>query len=225
MRVRLMLVAAALVLAALAAVPSRALATPMGDFTAVFGDWRGDADVSSCRFTRAQLVNARAVASSNADFDTYSPGFREEVGREIARHDSGGCRGVSPPPSSAKRAASPLRSVRIARIRPKGTGAESVTIRNAGRATVNLGRSSLRDRSGRRARIPADVKLGGGRSLTVITGCAPGKSKPVRRGAKLFACLSKALWDDRGDVVKVVDARGTVVAQRGYGTFKRVARF
>jgi hypothetical protein len=59
----------------------------------------------------------------------------------------------------------------------------------------------------------------------VVTGCAPGRRKAKRIGSRLFACRKGRLWDDRGDVVKIVDSRGTVVAQRGYGTLRRVARF
>ncbi|MCA1683158.1 MAG: hypothetical protein LC685_04115, partial [Actinobacteria bacterium] len=85
--------------------------------------------------------------------------------------------------------------------------------------------ATLRDRSGNRLRLPAVGKLKSRRSLLVVTGCARGHRKPVRLGARLYACRSRGIWDDRGDVVKVVDALGTVVAQRGYGSLRGVARF
>ena len=201
-----------------------ASAAPADDYRAVAADFQGDGDVTACRFTRSQLVNAAGVAGSVQDFDSYAPGFRAEVAREIARHDSGGCSGVTTAPGS-ERARSPLRRVRITRIQPKGRRAESVTIRNSGSGTLNLGRATLRDRRGNRVRIPGGTKLRGGRSLRVITGCARGQKRPVRRGSRLFACRRSPVWDDRGDVVKVVDTRGRVVAQRGYGTLRRVARF
>ena len=203
---------------------SNALAAPADDLRAVLRDWQPDHDIADCRFTRAQLVNARDAAGTLPDFDSYAPGFRDEAIREIARHDSGGCRGVVPSPSDARNR-SRLRSIRIVAIKPKGGARESVTIRNAGSRAVSLRGATLRDRSGHRLRLPAVGKLTGRRSLLVVTGCARGRRKPVRLGSRLFACRSRGVWDDRGDVVKVVDAGGTVVAQRGYGRLRGVPRF
>jgi len=98
-----------------------------------------------------------------------------------------------------------------------------VTIRNTGRGAVRLKGATLRDRSGKKLRLSG--RLAGRRSLRVVTGCARGARRPRRVGSRLFACRTGRMWDDRGDVAKVVDARGTVVAQRGYGTFRTVARF
>ena len=165
------------------------------------------------------------MAGGVPDFDRYAPGFRAEVAREIARHDSGGCSGVSTPPDTSERASSPLRRVRIAGIRPRGGLAESVTIRNGNSRSVTIGRATLRDRRGNRVRIPRGTRLGARRSLRIITGCARGRRRAVRRGSRLYACRRSRVWDDRGDVVKVVDARGIVVAQRGYGRLRRVVRF
>jgi Zn-finger nucleic acid-binding protein len=36
---------------------------------------------------------------------------------------------------------------------------------------------------------------------------------------------SRGVWDDRGDVVKLVDRRGLVVRQAGYGSWRGVVRF
>jgi hypothetical protein len=218
--------AAIIAVAALAAgmMPvSGAAAAPADDYQAVFRDWQPDQDITICRFSRTQLVNARDVARTIADFESYAPGFNEELARELARHDSGGCRGVAVPPSKAQRNRSRLRSVRIVGVRPKGGARESVTIRNAGRRAVSLRGATLRDRSGHRLRLSG--KLGGRRSLRVFTGCAAGRRSPARIGSRLFACRSGRLWDDRGDVVKLVDSRGVVVAQRGFGTLRPVARF
>ena len=198
-------------------------AAPSDDFHAVMFDWISDEDITDCRFTREQLVNAAIVGAASREVSAYSPGFAIEVRREIARRDFGGC--PSPAVPDDPRARSPLRAVRITRIRPRGGRAESVTIRNSGSRRVNLGRATLRDRSGNRVRIPRGIRLGARRSLRIITGCARGRKKAVRRGARLFACRRARLWDDRGDVVKVVDTRGTVATQRGYGRFRRVARF
>ena len=201
---------------------SSAVAAPNDDYREVFRDWQPDGDVAACRFSRAQLVNARNVAATVIDFDSYAPGFKDEVGREVARHDARGCSGVTAP--SARRTRSALRSVRIVAINPKGGGGESVTIRNSGRRAVSLRGATLRDRAGNRVRLGAG-RLGARRSLRVITGCLGAARKPVRRGTSLYACRSRRLWDDRGDVVKVVDARRILVAQRGYGRLRRVVRF
>jgi hypothetical protein len=212
------------VLCALVAGASSAAAAPADDLRAVLRDWQPDHDIANCRFTRAQLVNARDVAAALTDFDSYAPGFRDEVLREIARHDAGDCRGVVPSPSGARNR-SRLRSIRIVAIKPKGGTLENVTIRNAGPGAVSLKGATLRDRRGNRLRLPAVGKLKGKRSLLVVSGCARGRRKPARLGSRLFACRSRGIWDDRGDVVKVVDSRGTVVAQRGYGSLRSVPRF
>jgi len=99
---RMILLAVACVIATIA-LPAGALAAPADDYRAVLADWQADQNVTTCRFTRAQLVNARSVAGGVPDFDTYAPGFREEVAAEIARHDRGGCRGVSPQTPTLRR--------------------------------------------------------------------------------------------------------------------------
>lgn len=215
--------AAACLAAILLLAGASARATPAADYRAVLGDWQRDQDVTSCRFTRTQLVNARNQAAAVPDFDSYAPGFREEVAQEIARHDRGGCRGVSPQTPASKRNRSALRAVRITAIRPRGGSRESVTIRNTSRRAVRLRGATLRDRSGKRIRLSG--RLAGRRTLRVLTGCAGARQRPARLGSQLFACRSGRVWDDRGDVVKVVDARGIVVAQRGYGTLRAVVRF
>lgn len=205
--------------------PTSTQAAPSDDFNAVFRDWVSDEDITACRFTRQQLINAAAVGASSQQVSTYSPGFGIEVRREIARHDFGGCprpAAVNGPPAGPR---SHLRAVRITRIRPGGGPAESVTIRNTGSRSVNLGGATLRDRSGNRVRIPRGTRLGARRSLRIITGCERGRRKAVRRGSRLFACRRTRVWNDRGDVVRVVDSRGIVVTQHGYGSFRRVARF
>ena len=216
--------AALLGLSALAAAGAApAFAAPADDYRAVFRDWQPDGDVAACRFSRAQLVNARNVAATVTDFDSYAPGFREEVGRELARHDSRGCTGVAQP--GARRNRSELRLLRIVAIKPKGGAGESITIRNTARRAVSLKGATLRDRAGNRLRLSAAGRLGARRSLRVVTGCARARRKPVRLAGRLYACGPRRLWDDRGDVVKVVDARRTVVSQRGYGRLRNVVRF
>lgn len=219
------MLAAAVVAATVLLPTSTTLAAPADDARAVFGDWKPDGRITPCRFTRAQLVRTLTVLDGG-DADAYSPGFRDEVRREIARHDAGGCRGVAPGAGSGAdaRRRSALRTLRITTIRPKGGLGESVTIRNAGTRAVSLRGATLRDRSGRRVRLGSG-RLGAGRSLRVFTGCAKGRRKASRRGSRLHACLRRQVWKDRGDVVKVVDSRRVVVAQRGYGTLRGVSRF
>ena len=213
---------AALFTSALLIPSSTALAAPADDFRAVFEDWRPDGQITQCRFTRAQLANAAAV-SGGFDANYYAPGFRDELAREIARQDAGACTGVVPGSPAARRQ-SALRRLRIGTIRPRGGLKESVIIRNSGPGSVSLRGATLRDRSGRRLRLGSG-RLGARRSLRVYTGCAKGRRKAHRRGSRLYACQRRTVWNDRGDVVKIVDARRVTVAQRGYGRFRRVARF
>ncbi|MGI8946337.1 MAG: lamin tail domain-containing protein [Thermoleophilaceae bacterium] len=205
--------------AALALLPGApAAAAPVDDFGAVFGDWQRQpaGTITPCAFTPARLRGA--LAATGTDTDAYAPGFRDAVRRELARHAAGGCRGSGPG------ARSPLRRLRIVKIRPRGGSRESVVIRNTGRKAVRLRGATLRDRGGRRIRLGRG-KLGARRSLRVYTGCLRGSRRVRRRGARLYACLRRRVWDDRGDIVRIVDRRGVTVAQRGYGRLRRAARF
>jgi Lamin Tail Domain len=205
-----LLLAGALILAPSAAADSAS------DLQAVFGDFRDDRDVSACRYTTEQLQNALGEASKVADIDAYVPGFRDEVRREIARNNSGGCGHYDAFPGG----------LRIASIRPRGgPRKESVTIRNATKGTVRLRGLSLRDRSGHKIGFPRGLELKRSRRLRVVSGCFKGRRKALRRRGALFACKRKQLWNDKGDVVKLVSPQGKVIAQRGYGRFRRVARF
>jgi hypothetical protein len=90
---------------------------------------------------------------------------------------------------------------------------------------VSLKGLSLRDRTGKRVRLPRR-KLGRGRKLRVITGCLGKRKRPVRRKGRFYACRKRGqLWNDKGDVVKIVDRSGKVLAQRGYKRFRGVPRF
>jgi len=181
-----------------------AAAGPAEDYQAVRADYQPDNDITSCRFTRQQLQNAKN--NTPPDVVVYEPNFTAEIDAEIRRHDTKGCQDVKGDRQAAR--------LRISRIRPKGR--ESVTIRNAGTKAVGLRAYTLRDRSGNRIRLPR-LKLKAGRSLRVFTECAPGGRRPVRRKARFFACKRDLVWDDRGDVVTIVHPRAGVVARRGYG--------
>ena len=181
----------------------------------MFADYKGDNDVTPCQFSRAQLVNALRVAEQN-NMDSYEPGFRDEVRREIARDDAGGCSGVA-----NQKAASRLK---IVRIRPRRGLKESATVKNLGTRTVKLRGVTLRDRSGSRVTL-GRARLAPGKSLRVFSGCAKGRKKLVRIKSRLFACRKRTIWNNGGDVVRLVSADGTLLSRAGYGRFRSVKRF
>lgn len=203
------------ILAVLAAAGPSGAATPEEDTRAVGADFAGDSDVTPCRFTRAQLVNALAVTSGVQDFDNYVPGFRDEVRAEIARHDAGGCT-----PAKAK----PAANLKIVRIRARRGLKESVTVKNIGMRTAKLRGVTLRDRSGARLKL-GSARLAPGKSLRVFTGCAKGKKRFIRLRSRVFACRKRTVWNDSGDVVRLVAANGALLSRTGFGRFRRVRRF
>jgi hypothetical protein len=182
----------------LSAAPAGAAANE--DFAAVYSDWSSTGSIPNCRYSKAQLINAREQSKTVEDFATYAPTFTGEVNRALAHIDKGGCRGVARPPSKRKLAKSAIRAVRIGRIRPRGR--ESVVVTNRGKRTVSLAGASLRDRRGHRVRLRGSLR--------------PGASRRVH---------SRGVWDDGGDVVKLTDRKGLVVRQRGFGRWARVVRF
>jgi hypothetical protein len=201
-------------LAALVAAAPSGAATPAEDMQAVRADFAPDSDVAPCRFTRGQLANALNVASAVQDFDSYVPGFRDEVRAEIARHDAGGCK-------TAKRR---VANLKIVRIRARRGLKESVTVKNRGKRTAKLRGVTLRDRSGARLRL-GSARLAPGRSLRVFTGCAKRRKRFIRLRSRVFACRRKTVWNDSGDVVRLVAANGTLLSRAGFGRFRRVKRF
>lgn len=92
---------------------------------------------------------------------------------------------------------------RIVGVSPKR---ERVRIANTGAREVAVGRMRLRDRQGNAIRLR--------RGLTI----APGAAIVVRSG-------ERAIWDDRGDVARLVAKDGTVVSRYGYGRFQDTKRF
>jgi hypothetical protein len=77
----------AAVLAGAALVPSASADTTSDQ--AIVADYAGDGDITSCAFSKAQLQSADSQITP--DIDSYSPDFRIEVEREIARWTSGAC--------------------------------------------------------------------------------------------------------------------------------------
>jgi hypothetical protein len=202
-----------------AALAPSASGTPQDDFNAVYRDWQRDRDVAPCAFSRAKLRSALDFVRTIPDFGSYFPGFADEVSLEIRRWDARGCPGLV-------RGRSPLARVSVTRVSARGGAAlESATIRNAGSRPVSLTGATLRDRSRHRLGFPRGLRLAGRASLKVVTGCARGRRRAFRRRSTLWACGRRALWDDRGDVVRLVDSRRVVISQRGYGRYRTARRF
>jgi hypothetical protein len=198
--------------------PSGGSGDPEGDFQRVFKDWEPDGVITPCAFTRRQLQSALNVAAQVGDFDAYAPGFRDAVRQEIRRIDSGGCAGLS------KQSKLTIRRIKGKVRKGRSKKREFVTIRNVGNDGAALRGMTLRDKSGNRIRLPR-FTLKANRTLRVTTRCSGRSRKPRRRGHRFFACRKRQIWNDKGDVVKIVNAEGVVLAQRGFGRFKGVPRF
>lgn len=217
---RLPALVCALACASLLGAPA-AFAGQADDFEMVRADWQRDGTITPCRFSEEELRNAKAVAEGNPDLAYTS--FPSEVDRELTRRGSRACAGRTP---DSVRRTSPLARVRIVAVSGRGRASrESLRITNGGRRTVSLGGASLRNRSGGLVRLPRGLRLRAGRTLTVRIGCAPGQRRPSFRGSRAFACSRRALFADSGDVARLVDRRRVAVSQRGFGRFRRAARF
>ncbi len=99
-----------------------------------------------------------------------------------------------------------------------------MTVKNLGRRTAKLRGITLRDRGGARVRL-GRARLGPRKSLRVFTGCAKGKRRFIRLKSRVFACRKRTVWNDRGDVVRLVASGGTLLSRVGYGRFRSVQRF
>ena len=91
---------------------------------------------------------------------------------------------------------------RITRVRPK---LDRVTITNRGPKTVKIGGMRLRDRQRNTIKMPRGMTLPPGGSITAVS--------------------EHRIWDDRGDIARLVTKSGKVVSQYGYGRFKDRKRF
>ena len=93
--------------------------------------------------------------------------------------------------------------------RPKIVGVkakrERVLIRNVGATPARVGGLRLRDRQRNTIRLPRGLRI------------APGGTIAVRS--------RRPIWDDRGDIARLVAKDGTVVSQYGYGRFRNRKRF
>lgn len=201
MRASLRLALATSLLAALLA--PNALASPAADLSSIGRDYAGDQRITPCRFTKDQLKAARHEITP--DIETYATGLREAITRAIGRWTSGDCRG--------KRGGARLS---IVVVRPKGeAGEESVTIKNLTRKAVNLRNYALRDTTDHTLKLRA-LTLRAGRTLRVVTGCRSGHRGVLRRGSSYYACRSKQVWDDAGDLVELLGPGGGLLASKRY---------
>ena len=83
---------------------------------------------------------------------------------------------------------------------------ERVRIANRGGTTARIGGMRLRDRQGNVIRLARGLRV------------APGRSVIVRNGGR-------PMWDDRGDVARLLANDGTIVSQYGYGRYRNTKRF
>jgi hypothetical protein len=83
---------------------------------------------------------------------------------------------------------------------------ERVRIVNRGGRAAKVGGMRLRDRQGNTIKLRRGLRI------------APGESIVVRSGRR-------PIWDDKGDIARLVAGNGTVVSQYGYGRFRQRKRF
>jgi hypothetical protein len=199
--------ALAALLVTIAVAPS-AGASPASDAAAVFKDFSGDRDITACLFTLSQLQNA--LSQITPDVNAYSPGFRAEVDVEIARWRAGSC--------AARTSSAGIAALRIVKVQPKGGArSEYVIIRNTGRKAIKLKGYALRDAADHTIKFKKTT-LKAGRSLRVVTGCRKGSRRAVRKGARYYACRTKQIWNDAGDIVELVSPKGGLLSRKAYGT-------
>lgn len=152
--VRLIVLAGALMMLALAVAPA-AGAAPMDDYAAIRSDYAADNAITHCRWSAAQLQNARTIADSNPE-DSYN-GFQSALDKEIARVQQGGCAtgpsakltfrlSVSPRAPKASRRTQTFRFRIIAVYKGKTAAVPGVHVRFAGkvRTTNRSGTATFR---------------------------------------------------------------------------------
>ncbi|HEV7804292.1 MAG TPA: lamin tail domain-containing protein [Solirubrobacteraceae bacterium] len=182
-------------------------ASPSADLAAIGRDYASGRNITPCRFTVAQLQGARTAVT--ADVETYAAGLTGAIDRELKRWKARGC-------TPKKIAAAAGGKLRIVSVQPKGGArAESVTIQNAGRTTVNLRGYALRDAGDHTLKFRS-TNLKRGARLRVITGCRSGSKKSVRRGTRYYVCRSKQVWDDTGDTVELLGRGGGLLSRKTY---------
>ena len=178
-------------------------ASPAADLASIARDYSRDDRITPCRFTKSQLEGARSQIGD--DVETYAKGIRAAIVREIERWSDRGCRG--------RRGGA---DVRIVAVQARGGArAESVTIKNFSRKSVNLRGYALRDSADHTLKLRA-TRLAPGRKLRVVTGCRSGHRGAVRRGSRYYACRSRQVWDDATDVVELLGRGGGLLSRKRY---------
>jgi hypothetical protein len=184
-------------------------ASPAADLDAMVKDFTRDGSITPCLFTQAQLEAARTQLGPDAN--AYTPGLGVAINREIKRWKDGDC-------SRKRIAAVKGADVRITKVASKGgVRSESVTLRNYGSKTVSLKGYLLRDAADHTIKF-TKTSLKAKRSVVVVTGCRKGSKKAVRKGTRYYACRKTEFWDDAGDVVELVNAKGGLLSTKTYGT-------
>jgi len=209
---RLAPVALATVLAALAAAPPPAVAAA-ADITKIRGDYRKDNKLTRCRFSAQELERARALVRQSPD-EAYGA-FAGALDGELARINAKFCKNVIA--ESARKKS----SLKVAIVKVAGKGGrdkETVSLRNRSSKRIELRGARLRDRDGKRVSIPT-AAIAGKQTLTVSLACGEAGGKRVN------ACAKDALLDDKGDLVGVLDKKGVVATQRGFGKYADAYRF
>lgn len=207
---------------AFAALAVGASATPQEDFDAVYDDWQADHVVTQCRWTQEQLQNAYDAATGNPDFQ-YETKFPDAVQTEINRWKAGGCAGVKP---TAVTKRSPLTGAKITSVRGMGkVGRELVKIRNGSARTLAFRKARLGNSKKGRAVFPAKFRLAKGKTATVRLSCQKGKRRASFKRTTVWLCRRRELFRDRGDLARLVDAKGVIVSQRGFGSLRKRPAF
>jgi lamin tail-like protein len=196
--------------------PATAAADLSSDYLRVRADWQAHhGKITRCRFTEAELSNVLTAISANPD-ENYSD-FRPAVEGELARIKAKLCSGTV---AESARRRSPLDPATISKIKGKGgPKQELVVLSNSSKNKLSLKGATLRNRAGRKLKLPKHATIAPRGKLTVRTGC--GRA----RGGTVFACTKKGFWDDKGDVVSLYDRSKVAAAQAGFGKFEAVYRF
>lgn len=87
---------------------------------------------------------------------------------------------------------------------------EWIRLSNGGRETLDLAGWTVSDAAGHTYTVPAGVSLAPGAAVTLYTG------EGADTAADLYWGNGRAVWNNGGDTITVVDASGAVVLERSY---------
>ena len=196
--------------------PATAAADLSSDYLRVRADWQAHhGKITRCRFTDAELSNVLTAISANPD-ENYSD-FRPAVEGELARIKAKLCRGTV---AESARKSSPLDPATISKIKGKGgPKQELVVLANSSKKKLSLKGATLRNRAGRKLKLPRGASIARRGKLSVRTGCGRSGKTTV------FTCAKKGFWEDKGDVARLYDRSKVAAAQTGFGKFEGVYSF